>query len=299
MGSTGSTGRRFRGRNFTSLLATLFFLALFVSGVVLYVAPKGRVAHWMAWRLLGLDKDQWQSVHVNASLIFLIVMIFHLVINWRSFWKYCRSRLQKGIRISSELTAALVLGVVVVAASITGLPPFGTIMEVEEEIKASWEHEVERGPIPHAEDLSLEDFARAIGMPLDEALAALRAHGIPVGDPQENLRSLAKRSSVAPSDIHAILVPRGGSGDRRGGQGTGQGTGRGGGQGAGQGGGQGRGLGRATLEQLAARAGIGVDRAIEILGQRGIPASPGDNARALAGRHGLQPTDLLRMLEGE
>lgn len=157
--TTGSTGRRFRGRNFTSLLAAFFFLALFVSGVVLYVAPKGRVAHWTGWRLLGLEKDQWQSVHVNASLIFLVIMVFHLVVNWRPFWTYCRSRLQKRIRISRELTATLVLGVFAIVAAIIGLPPFGTIMEAEKEIKAAWEHEVNRAPVPHAEDLYLEDYA--------------------------------------------------------------------------------------------------------------------------------------------
>ena len=239
--TTGSTGRRFRGRNFTSLLAAFFFLALFVSGTVLYIAPKGRVAHWTGWRLLGLEKDQWQSVHVNASLIFLVIMVFHLVVNWRPFWTYCRSRLRKGIRISSELTATLVLGVFAVVASIIGLPPFGTIMVAEEEIKAVWEREVDRAPVPHAEDFSFDDYKKL----------------------------------------------RDGSGGRRGRRGTGQAWG------------QRRGLGRATVEDLAARAGIGVDRAIEILGRRGITATSGDNVRALASKHGLLPSDLLRMLERE
>ncbi len=251
--TTSSTGRRFRGRNFTSLLAAFFFLALFVSGVVLYVTPRGRFAHWTGWRLLGLNKDQWQSVHVNASLIFLVIMVFHLVVNWRPFWTYCRSRLQKGIRISRELTATLVLGVFAIVASIVGLPPFGTIMEAEEAIKMSWEREVDRAPLPRVEDFSFEAYAR----------------------------------------------PRDWNMDRRGGRGMGRGAGRGERRGTGQAWDQERGLGRATIDELAARAGIGVNRAIEILGRRGITASKDDNVRTLAGKYGLLPNDLLRMLEGE
>ena len=43
---------RFQWRAFVTLFVTLSFLLIAVSGLVLYVAPPGRVAHWSstAWR---------------------------------------------------------------------------------------------------------------------------------------------------------------------------------------------------------------------------------------------------------
>jgi hypothetical protein len=47
---------RFQLRGFVSLLLTLFFLALSFSGVMLYLTPRGRVANWTGWSMLGLEK---------------------------------------------------------------------------------------------------------------------------------------------------------------------------------------------------------------------------------------------------
>ena len=56
---------------------------------------------------------------------------------------YLKSKLQAGIRMKRELAAASVTGGLILAVSITGLPPFGTVMDVGEEIKNSWSTSVE------------------------------------------------------------------------------------------------------------------------------------------------------------
>jgi len=50
--------RRFNVRGFTSLTLTLAFLVMLISGIVLYVTPRGRTANWTGWTMLGLEKDQ-------------------------------------------------------------------------------------------------------------------------------------------------------------------------------------------------------------------------------------------------
>ena len=69
---------KWSGRAFTSLLSLVSFIILSLTGIILYVEPHGRVAYWTKWRFLGLEKDQFGSIHVLASLLFLIAGGFHL-----------------------------------------------------------------------------------------------------------------------------------------------------------------------------------------------------------------------------
>ena len=80
--------RGFSLRGFTSLLLMGLFVVLGLSGAMLYASPRGRVANWTDWTLLGLEKGQWEGLHLNGSLLFLIVAVLHLVLNWRPFWGY-------------------------------------------------------------------------------------------------------------------------------------------------------------------------------------------------------------------
>ena len=59
-------------RRMTSLTAALSFIILFVTIVVLYIVPQGRVAYWADWRLWGMTKEQWGNIHLNIGLLFLL-----------------------------------------------------------------------------------------------------------------------------------------------------------------------------------------------------------------------------------
>ena len=51
-----SNAMKFRTKGFVSLLLALTFLVASFSGVILYLTPRGRVANWTGWTMLGLDK---------------------------------------------------------------------------------------------------------------------------------------------------------------------------------------------------------------------------------------------------
>ena len=75
--------KRFHTRAFVSLLLTCSFFVLLVTGIVLYITPQGRVAHWTGWTIAGLGKEQWSAVHIVISLLFLTSAALHLYFNWR------------------------------------------------------------------------------------------------------------------------------------------------------------------------------------------------------------------------
>lgn len=228
---------RFQFKGFTSLLLSLFFLALSVSGVILYLTPRGRMANWTGWTMLGLEKQAWQALHIGVALLFLVAAVVHLVFNWGMFWGYLK-------KLRFEALAALLIAGFVGVASVQGLAPFGILMTWNNQIKDYWERQPISAPMPHAEELTLEQLAVNMGLSLEQVLQALRQEGIAVGDPSLTVAQVAAQSGQSPSQVHAAIAkhfpqPKG----------AGPGKGKGPGKGLGRGqGGQGRGFGRAMPE---------------------------------------------------
>jgi succinate dehydrogenase hydrophobic anchor subunit len=110
----------FSGRGFTSVASAVCFVALAVTGGVLFVTPPGRVAHWTGWRLLGLTKDQWGALHIWFALLFLIASGFHIWLNWRPLLSYFKSRLTRRFALRREWTLALAMCGVAPAVLVLG-----------------------------------------------------------------------------------------------------------------------------------------------------------------------------------
>jgi uncharacterized protein DUF4405 len=62
---------RFQFRALVSVLTTVSFVTLATSGIILFITPPGRIAHWTGWRFWGLTKTQWSSVHIWFALLFV------------------------------------------------------------------------------------------------------------------------------------------------------------------------------------------------------------------------------------
>jgi hypothetical protein len=225
---------KFQIKGFTSLLLTAVFLILGFSGIILYLTPRGRVANWTGWTILGLDKQGWQAVHVNLALLFLIVAGFHLYLNWSIFWCYVKQKGSHALNLKVEMFAALLLAVGITAGAIYRIPPFSAIMDWNTQIKDYWEHWAAEAPTPHAEELSLSTFADNLGLSANDLVKALQAEGIVVADAKASIAQIAEANSITPADLHAVIRKRfpetveAGKGDGKGrGMGQGKGKGRG------------------------------------------------------------------------
>jgi hypothetical protein len=264
--------RTFSLRGFTSLWLTGLFVVLGFSGAMLYASPRGRVANWTDWTLLGLGKDQWEALHLNFSLLFLLVASLHLVLNWRPFWGYIKKRAGLGLNRKAELALAAAITAAVVAGTLYEAPPFGTVVAWRDALKDYWEGRTARAPVPHAEEFTLAEFAGHLRLDVDETADALRREGYQVADVTVTLAELADRKAVPPSQVLADVrkhFPQAaaleGSGGGRGagpGMGMGQGFGQGRGQGRGFGQGGGRGMGRGYGRGMG-QHGDGAEQAAE------------------------------------
>lgn len=99
----------FQWRAFISTLTGLSFVAMCITGIILFVVPPGRVANWTGWTLYGLTKAQWQALHIWFSVLFMLAAIVHIVYNWQCLLRYCQSKVTKAftLRRVEPVAAAL------------------------------------------------------------------------------------------------------------------------------------------------------------------------------------------------
>ncbi|MFH1952450.1 MAG: DUF4405 domain-containing protein [Pseudomonadota bacterium] len=55
--------KAFSWRGWTTFVTTISFIVDTLSGIILYIAPPGRVANWTSWQVWGLGREQWVAIH--------------------------------------------------------------------------------------------------------------------------------------------------------------------------------------------------------------------------------------------
>jgi len=277
---------QFSWRAFFSLLASVSFIGMTFTGVILFVVPPGRIANWTGWTILSLTKHQWIGLHDWFSIIFVVACGFHLYYNWKPFVSYLKSKVTRAFALRAEWVAALIICLIAFAGTVIGVSPFSTLMEWNERIKQSYDSPRQRGPVPHAELMTLTELAeKYTGVELETMLENLRQHGIQVDSPEAVLSELAEANGLTPAQLYDIAVGHRGAG-RGGGGGSGFGEPRGGG-----------GFGRMTLKQHCDQAGLDIDAAVRKLKDSGYRASPDMTMRAIADSAGVRPSQVRAVIE--
>jgi hypothetical protein len=310
-------GIKFSWRAFFSVLATLSFVGMVFTGVILFVVPPGRIANWTGWTIIGLTKDQWIGLHDWFSIIFIIAVVFHIYLNWRPLLSYFKSKVSKAFALRIEWALALVVCCVVFIGTLVNIKPFSSLLAWNENIKRSWDNPQRRAPIPHAELLTLTELARQVGdVSLETILSNLKSRGIEVESGDVVLGDLAAANNMTPARLYDIALGQAGPG--RGQGGSGQRGGRQGAGGRGLGGpaskteqyansvdsvtehqqeGAIRGIGRMTLKSYCNQTGLDVNEAIKKLQKAGFKASADMTIRGIADTTGAHPSEIRTLLE--
>ncbi len=141
-------------RGFASMLISLSFLVATVSGIILYVAPRGRTASWTNWSILGLDRYEWTALHINMSALLLIIAGVHLCLNWTVFRSYMKKMATRGMQLKQETLLAVLFTLLVIGGSVYDTPPFSTITRRRYDFKIYWDQKaaIEAASDPTAND---------------------------------------------------------------------------------------------------------------------------------------------------
>ncbi len=188
----------------TSLSLGISFLIMSYTGIMLFIAPHGRVAYWSDWHLWGLTKTDYGNIHTTAMVVFLIFGILHIYYNWKLIVKYLRNKQKKISFTKKEFLAAFILNLVFFLGTLFAIQPFQGFINMGEAIKDNWTKTYGEPPYGHAEETKLKVFCKKQKLDLNKAKENLKAKNIKFKE-NDSLKTIAKNSNLAPSDIYKII----------------------------------------------------------------------------------------------
>jgi len=214
-------------RSLSSFFLVFSSLVILVSGIVLYIAPIGRYAHSVDWKILWLDKGQWEALHTLFSFVAVFFSVLHLILNWKVLVNYLWNRVKRVYFFPKELTISLLLTLVITVGTILYVPPFSTVMDWGETFSASWEANAAKSlpvgtTLPESSATEIVDevppaisggwgrytvaeLCAQENVDVRDALARLQTYGIEA-DAETRIRTLADTTKYEPSEIVDILL---------------------------------------------------------------------------------------------
>jgi hypothetical protein len=191
-------------KRITSLNLGISFLIMSYTGIILFIAPHGRVAYWSDWHLLGLTKTDYGNIHTTAMVLFLVFGFLHIYYNWKLIIKYLRNKQKKISFTKKEFLIALILNLVFFLGTLFAIQPFQGFIDMGERIKTNWTKTYGEPPYGHAEETKLKIFCKKQKLDLNKAKENLKAKSIRFKD-NESLKMIAKNSNLSPNDIYKII----------------------------------------------------------------------------------------------
>ncbi len=267
--------QKFSWRSFISFGLLFSFLIIFFTGIILYLAPAGRIAHWVNWKLIALSKEDWQALHIIFSFLFVILSIFHLFsINWKVFLSYLKNKTTKGINKKRELLISGILTLSISIGVLYSIPPFSSVINLGESLTQSWENKVEQPPIPHAELLTLIELSEQLeNFSIEKIQNKLKANNIKFSSSEQTLSEIAKINNLPPLDIYNIITKTSMTGMA------------------------GSGIGRKALEQVAEENGKDINTVLSILKKNNVTATKEQTLKDIAAENDMPARDIYELIK--
>ncbi len=249
-----------------------------LSGIILYIAPAGRVAKWSRIYILGMEKADWQAVHTIFTFIFIIAGIFHLWYNWKPLVSYFRHKIQQKVVLRKELFASFSVTLLLFIVTLFNIPPFSSVMELGEYFTESWATEQTEPPVPHAEAMTFAELSKAIDRPVEELLNSLKNENI-IAKKEDVLKDVAERHHITPMELFAKMktVKKASASSPY----------------------AGRGLGRKTLADACKELNVKLPKALQSLQKKGISATAEQSIKDIADRADVAPLDIMEIINPE
>lgn len=284
-------------RKFVSMTSLFAFLYLAFTGILLYIIPPGRIAYWADWEIIGLNKDNLGQTHITVSMLFLILMVLHIWLNWKSIWLYMKNKNGKFVLFTPETVAALALSCFVFIGTLYSVAPFSNIVNALTDFKDDYEYTIGVPPYPHAELSSLGDFMYKMNIDEEKAYALLDAAGIKYAE-ELSLIEIGDNNGMRPSDVYAVIKPakekKGVNFSEREEGETAEkqkidmskydGL-------------MGSGMGNKSVAEAAEMSGIDAAEAVSRLSKQGIKAEEGNTLKEVSGTAAMTPMDVYIIID--
>ncbi|UCC99082.1 MAG: DUF4405 domain-containing protein [Phycisphaerales bacterium] len=286
-----ATNGKFNYRGFISVLAGFTFLAMAVTGLVMFFAPSCRIARDTGWTVWGHGKEQWAGVHVWFGTVFVVASIFHIYLNWAALVNYFKTKVQQGLAFRTEWISALVICGIIYAGTVHDVAPFSSLVAWKESFKHEGPGAGAAGQGYRGGRASLQQGQNYLG----SAAAGTPGRSCELGGGQiecgsgQTLGKACESDSVCGSTCQSqnLTQPQQhASGACEQGAGQVSVASRGG-----------FGMGQKTLQQFCADEGINLSWAINRLQSQGLTVRQAMTMREIADSIGLHPRELRGLLQ--
>lgn len=190
----------FKWRSFVSFAMFFSFLIMAISGLILYIAPPGRVFRWTDWHFLWIDLKQWQALHTLFSYLFIGFAMSHIFsMNWKILFSYFTRKTKEGLRRKKELISSSLIILAFVIGTLFGIPPFQSIMDLGGLASDSWGENIDYPPVAHAEEMTIDEIATILlQIDLKSFVNRIEKAGFKVENTSMTLEEVCAINQVAP-----------------------------------------------------------------------------------------------------
>ena len=192
-------------RKITSLVMLLSTLILSFTGIILFIAPHGKIAYWANWEILGLSKGEYTSLHSTFFVLFLLSFVLHIYFNFNAIKNYLSNKAKELVIFTKEMVIAVVLTVIFFLGTLTNIAPFSTFLSLGDDAKEYWAQIYGEPPFNHAELSSLKVFIKKTGLDENTAIENLKKANIAFDSIEDKLIDVAKRNKKSPNDIYEMI----------------------------------------------------------------------------------------------
>lgn len=262
-------------KKITSLTMLLTMILMTYTGIMLFIAPPGRIAHWANWEILGLTKEHYGALHTTFMVLFIVATLLHIYYNWKPMTSYMKNKAKEMIVFTKDMVVSLILVLLFFVGTIYEIAPFSSFLNFGDDIKNSWEKEYGTAPYSHAELSSFKSFCKKLGFDLQKSKNILNDNNIKLEDNQ-SLSQIAKENSVSPQFIYTLLKKN----FEKDGQKIIQLTG----------------LGKKKIDEVALVTGLNTQEFIAKLKSIGIEAKGSDKFKEKAEEYDMSPMDIMKKL---
>ncbi len=191
-------------KKITSLTLGISFLIMTYTGVMLFLAPHGRVAYWSNWKLLGLGKDEYGNLHTTSMIVFVLFGLLHIYYNWKAIVSYLKNKQRELSFTKKEFLIALGINIFFVVGTIYMIQPFKGFLDFEENFKDSWTRTYGEPPYGHAELTKLNIFCKKMNIDFESAKKKLQKNSITFNQ-NDTLLEISKKNHTTPEKIYNII----------------------------------------------------------------------------------------------
>jgi hypothetical protein len=269
----------------TSLTASMAFILMLLTSIILYIVPQGRVAYWANWRLWGLTKTDWGNIHINLGLLFLIALSLHIYYNWKPLISYLKNKAKKINVFTAEFNIALIIIIVFIFGTYFLVPPFSWVMALNDHFKDAGAEKYGEPPYGHAELSSLKTFTQKMNLDLPGSMELLDKAGYPVENSDMTLEAIGRSYHIPPQQIYQTIKPAVKIAARKSGENN-------------------RlpdapqpGTGNLTLADFCTQFGLNMKRVVRELKKQGIEASEELTLKKIAAQNNTSPTDVYERIK--